>query len=60
LTPHRKKEVRNPRVKKKLKYDAKKKKLKSVRAVYGGGEGRGGYQGEMTGIKSGLVRSTKL
>ena len=60
LTPHRKKEVRNPRVKKKLKYDAKKKKLKSVRAVYGGGEGRGGYQGEMTGIKTGLVRSTKL
>lgn len=60
LTPHRKKEVRNPRVKKKLKYEDKKKKLKSQKAVYGGGEGRGGYQGEQTGIKTGLVRSVKL
>jgi U3 small nucleolar RNA-associated protein 3 len=60
LTPHRKKEVRNPRVKKKLKYEDKKKKLKSMKAVYGGGEGRGGYQGELTGIKSNLVRSVKL
>ncbi|KAF2002777.1 hypothetical protein P154DRAFT_487636 [Amniculicola lignicola CBS 123094] len=60
LTPHRKKEVRNPRVKKKLKYEAKKKKLKSQKPVYGGGEGRGGYAGELTGIKKGLVRSTKL
>jgi U3 small nucleolar RNA-associated protein 3 len=60
LTPHRKKEVRNPRVKKKLKFEAKKKALKSMKPVYGGGEGRGGYQGELTGIKTGLVRSTKL
>jgi U3 small nucleolar RNA-associated protein 3 len=60
LTPHRKKEVRNPRVKKKLKYEKKKKALKSMKAVYAGGEGRGGYQGELTGIKTGLVRSTKL
>ncbi|KAF2463209.1 uncharacterized protein BDR25DRAFT_298518 [Lindgomyces ingoldianus] len=60
LTPHRKKEVRNPRVKKKLKFEAKKKKLKSQKAVYGGGEGRGGYGGELTGIKKGLVKSTKL
>ncbi|ORY09108.1 Sas10 C-terminal domain-domain-containing protein [Clohesyomyces aquaticus] len=60
LTPHRKKDVRNPRVKKKLKYEAKKKKLKSQKAVYAGGEGRGGYGGELTGIKKGLVKSTKL
>ncbi|KAF2746550.1 hypothetical protein M011DRAFT_425322 [Sporormia fimetaria CBS 119925] len=60
LTPHRKKEVRNPRVKKKLKFEKKKKALKSMKAVYGGGEGKGGYQGELTGIKTGLVRSTKL
>jgi U3 small nucleolar RNA-associated protein 3 len=60
LTPHRKKEVRNPRVKKKLKYEAKKKKLKSMKQVYSGGESRGGYGGELTGIKPGLVRSTKL
>ncbi|KAF2202960.1 hypothetical protein GQ43DRAFT_412641 [Delitschia confertaspora ATCC 74209] len=60
LTPHRKKEVRNPRVKKKLKYAEKQKKLKSQKAVYNGGEGRGGYKGELTGIKKGLVKSVKL
>ncbi|KAL1306947.1 hypothetical protein AAFC00_005586 [Neodothiora populina] len=60
LTPHRKKDVRNPRVKKRKKYDEKKKKLASMRPVYKGGEGRGGYGGELTGIKKGLVKSTKL
>ncbi|KAF2716644.1 hypothetical protein K431DRAFT_289229 [Polychaeton citri CBS 116435] len=60
LTPHRKKDVRNPRVKKRKKYDEKKKKLSSIKPVYKGGEGRGGYGGEMTGIKKGLVKSTKL
>ena len=60
LTPHRKKEVRNPRVKKRKKFDEKKKKLASVKPVYKGGEGRGGYGGELTGIKKGLVKSTKL
>ena len=60
LTPKRKKEVRNPRLKKRLKYEDKKKKLRSVRAVYKGGEGKGGYQGELTGIKGGLIRSVKL
>ncbi|GAB7348430.1 hypothetical protein MBLNU459_g6853t1 [Dothideomycetes sp. NU459] len=60
LTPHRKKDVRNPRVKKRKKYDEKKKKLASMKPVYKGGEGRGGYGGELTGIKKGLVRSTKL
>lgn len=60
LTPHRKKDVRNPRVKKRKKYDEKKKKLASIKPVYKGGEGRGGYGGELTGIKKGLVKSTKL
>lgn len=60
LTPHRKKEVRNPRLKKRLAYESKKKKLKSIRAVYSGGEGKGGYSGEKTGIKKGLVKSIKL
>ncbi|KAK1816668.1 something about silencing protein 10 [Friedmanniomyces endolithicus] len=60
LTPHRKKEVRNPRVKKREKYEEKKKKLGSMKAVFKGGEGRGGYGGERTGIKGGLVKSTKL
>ncbi|KAK3696555.1 something about silencing protein 10 [Vermiconidia calcicola] len=60
LTPHRKKDVRNPRVKKRKKFDEKKKKLGSIKPVYMGGEGRGGYGGELTGIKKGLVKSTKL
>jgi len=60
LAPKRKKEVRNPRVKKRMKFEEKKKKLKSVRPVYQGGEGKGGYQGELSGIKTGLVKSTKL
>ena len=60
LTPKRKKEVRNSRVKKRKKYEESKKKLASIRQVYKGGEGRGGYGGELTGIKKGLVRSVKL
>ncbi|KAI9699093.1 MAG: hypothetical protein M1836_003282 [Candelina mexicana] len=60
LAPKRKKDVRNPRVKKRKKYEDKKKKLGSVRQVYKGGEGRGGYGGEKTGIKKGLVKSIKL
>ncbi|KAI1094750.1 Sas10 C-terminal domain-containing protein [Rostrohypoxylon terebratum] len=60
LTPHRKKDVRNPRVKKRKAYAAKQKKLKSMKAVYKGGEGRGGYAGELTGIKPGLIKSVKL
>ncbi|KAK1023983.1 something about silencing protein 10, partial [Friedmanniomyces endolithicus] len=54
------KEVRNPRVKKRKKYEEKKKKLGSMKAVFKGGEGRGGYGVERTGIKGGLVKSTKL
>ncbi|KAJ5247173.1 hypothetical protein N7468_002156 [Penicillium chermesinum] len=60
LTPKRSKDVRNPRVKKRKKYDEKKKKLGSIRQVYKGGEGRGGYGGELTGIKKNLVKSVKL
>ena len=59
LHPKRKKEVRNPRVKKRKKFEEKKKRLGSIRPVYRGGEGKG-YQGELTGIKGGLVRSVKL
>ncbi|KAK8136665.1 hypothetical protein PG984_004605 [Apiospora sp. TS-2023a] len=60
LTPHRKKDVRNPRLKKRLKYAKAQKKLKSMKATYSGGEGRGGYGGEATGIKGNLIKSTKL
>lgn len=60
LAPKRKKEVRNPRVKKKKKYEEKMRKLASSKPVYKGGEERGGYSGEKTGIKTGLVKSVKL
>lgn len=60
LTARRGKDVRNPRVKKRKRYEDKKKKLASSKPIYKGGEGRGGYAGELTGIKKGLVRSTKL
>ncbi|KAI8634647.1 Sas10 C-terminal domain-containing protein [Xylariaceae sp. FL1651] len=60
LTPRRKKEVRNPRVKKKLAYASKLKKLKSQKAVYSGGPGKGGYAGEKSGLKTNLVKSVKL
>ena len=60
LAPRRKKEVRNPRVKKRLKFEEKKRKLGSTRAVWKEGQGKGGYKGELTGIKTGLVRGVKL
>lgn len=40
---YRKKEVCNLCVKKRMKYEEKKKKFKSVWVVYKGGEGKGGY-----------------
>jgi U3 small nucleolar RNA-associated protein 3 len=60
LAPKRKKDVRNPRVKKRKKFEEKQKKLGSFRQVFKGGEGRGGYGGELTGIKKNLVKSVKL
>ncbi|KAJ5553909.1 hypothetical protein N7513_003868 [Penicillium frequentans] len=60
LMAKRSKDARNPRVKKRKKYEEKKKKLGSVRQIYKGGEGRGGYGGELTGIKKNLVKSVKL
>ncbi|KXH69051.1 Sas10 domain-containing protein [Colletotrichum salicis] len=60
LTPKRKKENRNPRVKKRMKYEEKQKKLRSMKAVYKGGEPKGGYGGEMSGITTGIVRARKL
>jgi U3 small nucleolar RNA-associated protein 3 len=59
LMPKRKKDVRNPRVKKRKKYDEKKKKLASIRPVYKGGQ-KGAYGGEATGIKTNIVKSVKL
>ncbi|CAD6904311.1 unnamed protein product [Tilletia controversa] len=59
LTPHRPKTVRNPRVKKRLKYESAKKKLSSSRPVYKGGQSslEGAYGGEKSGISEGIVRS---
>ncbi|KKF93087.1 putative protein C3B8.09 [Ceratocystis platani] len=59
LAPKRKKENRNPRVKKRLKYEEKMKKLKSMKPTYSG-PGESGYQGIKTGIKAGLIKSTKF
>lgn len=41
-------------------FEAKKKKLGSIRAVYSGGEKKGGYRGELSGIKTNLVKGVKL
>jgi U3 small nucleolar RNA-associated protein 3 len=60
LAPKRNKDSRNPRVKKRKKFEEKKKKLGSIRQIYKGGEGPGGYGGELTGIKKNLVKSVKL
>lgn len=60
LTPKRKKENRNARVKKRRQYDDKKKKLRSMKAHYGGGEARTGYEGERSGISRSTVKSVKL
>ncbi|KAK2066547.1 hypothetical protein P8C59_000353 [Phyllachora maydis] len=60
LAPRRVKQIRNPRVKKRMRFEEKKKKLASMRPVYKGGEDRGGYKGELSGIKAGVVKSLKL
>lgn len=59
LTAKRKKENRNPRVKKRKAYDSKMKKLGSMKPVYKA-EPKGGYQGAQSGIKAGLIKSTKF
>ncbi|KAF3922477.1 hypothetical protein AA313_de0208178 [Arthrobotrys entomopaga] len=58
LTPHRKKDVRNPRVKKRKKFEAAKKKLGSKKAVYK--TPTSSYSGEATGIRTKLVKSVKF
>ncbi|KAL1892192.1 something about silencing protein 10 [Sporothrix stenoceras] len=49
----------NPRVKKRVKFEKKKKQLASMRATYKDVD-RDNYQGEKTGISTGLIRSIKL
>ncbi|GJE88396.1 Sas10 C-terminal domain-containing protein [Phanerochaete sordida] len=60
LTPHRSKSVRNPRVKKRQRYEKAKKKVASQKAVYKGGlAATGRYDGEKTGITK-VIKSVKL
>jgi len=60
LTPHRSKSVRNPRVKKRQKFDKAKKVLSSQKAVYKGGIGDANrYQGEQSGISK-VVKSVRF
>ena len=60
LTPRRSKAVRNPRVKKRQKYDQAKKKVASQKAVYKGGiEDVSRYSGEQSGISK-VVKSVRL
>ncbi|KAJ1800513.1 something about silencing protein 10 [Coemansia sp. RSA 2399] len=58
LMPRRTKEQRNPRVKRKNRYEKAKKKLSSTAVQVRKLEGN--YGGEATGIKSNLTRSTRF
>lgn len=60
LTPKRAKSVRNPRVKKRMRYDQAKKKVASMKPVYKGGLGSASYDGEKSGISSKVVKSRTL
>ena len=62
LTANRPKSIRNPRVKRRMRYDRAKKRLSSTRAVYKGGQSalQGGYGGEASGISTRVVKSRKL
>jgi U3 small nucleolar RNA-associated protein 3 len=62
LTPKRAKAIRNPRVKKKLRFEEAKKKVSSKRAVFKGGLASlpgGRYEGEKSGISQ-VVKSVRL
>ncbi|KIK07982.1 hypothetical protein K443DRAFT_672868 [Laccaria amethystina LaAM-08-1] len=60
LTPHRPKSVRNPRVKKRQKFEKAKRKISSQKAVYSSGiSDSGRYDGEKTGISK-VVKSIRL
>lgn len=59
LTRQRKKSDRNPRVKKRMKYEAMEKKRKNVVKEFKGGNQKL-YKGEESGIKTGLDRGIKM
>ncbi len=60
LTPKRSKSVRNPRVKKRQRFEKAKMKVSSQKAVYKGGIGDvGKYDGERSGISK-VIKSVKF
>jgi len=59
LIRKRKKTDRNPRVKKRMKYEAMEKKRKNIVKEYKGGD-KQLYKGEDSGIKTGLVKGIKM
>lgn len=61
LTPHRSKSIRNPRVKKRQRFEKAKKKISSQKAVYKGGVSTTGgrYDGEKSGISK-VIKSVQL
>ena len=61
LTPKRSKINRNPRVKKRVRYDKAQKKVATMKPVWKGGLSKGqAYQGEATGISKRAVKSTRF
>lgn len=58
LTPHRSKEVRNPRVKHRMNWERAQKKIKSFKSVKG--DSKKPYGGESTGIRTGVSKSVKF
>ena len=60
ITRKRKKEDKNPRVKRRMKYEKMVKAHKTKVQEFADGKAQLKYQGEQTGIHSGLKRSTKL
>jgi len=60
LTPRRKKENRNSRVKKRLQYDKAQKKVASMKPTYKGPGAGANYSGETSGISARNVRAINL
>jgi U3 small nucleolar RNA-associated protein 3 len=58
LTPSRSNTIRNPRVKKRMRFEKANKKMASQKATYKGGMGKS-YEGEKSGISK-VVKSVKL
>lgn len=58
LTPHRNRDIKNPRVKQRMRFEKASKRLGSFRPVHRTNSGP--YAGETTGIRSNITRSTKF